>query len=476
MSLSRRRLLSAAAGTAAYAGLARFARATDVSAVDEAYPYANEVPGYGPLRSDPAGLFDLPEGFSYAVVSRAGDRMSDGLLTPWKTDGMGCFAGDGDEVILVRNHELKPADRERSAFGPGRGLAGRVAADRIYDRTDDGLPMSGGTTTLVYNVRRRALISHHLSLAGTSTNCAGGITPWGSWLSCEETVQAKGVEAQKDHGWVFEVPSRGRGIAEPAPITGLGRFKHEAAAVDPRTGIVYLTEDEPDGQGLFYRFLPQTPGRLHAGGRLQALGFREGADADPRNREARYWSVGDWRDVRWIDLDGTDNSAEDLRFRSHTKGAAWFARGEGVHFGDGELYFACTTGGPIGAGQIMRYQPSQHEGKPGEADAPGRLQLFVEPTDLRVMEMCDNLAVAPNGHLVVCEDRATNALNHLRGVTPQGKIYTLGRNAELGDGDVGANSELAGACFSPGGSTLFVNIYLPGMTLAITGPWGKFQG
>lgn len=479
MFTSRRRLIHGTAASLAFAGFARYAAAQDTNhqasaAEVEADAYRSEVYGYGPLKPDPKGLFDLPEGFSYTVVSKAGDPMSDGFVTPYKTDGMGCFALDNDRVALVRNHELKPRDVEWTAYGPGRGLAGKMPADRIYDLDDDKLPATGGTTTLVYDLRRRTLEHSHLSLTGTSTNCAGGITPWGSWLSCEETTQGKGQEAQKDHGWVFEVPSRLIGVADPLPITGMGRFRHEAVCIDPRTGIAYLTEDMGDGFGLFYRFLPNDRTKLLAGGRLQALALPEGADADPRNWDGAYWKQGDWRNVRWVDLDGVDNPYEDLRYRGHAKGAAWFARGEGIHFGQGELYFACTSGGAQSGGQIFRYVPSPREGQADEASLPGRLQLFVEQPDTKVMEMCDNISTSPWGHLFVCEDKI-GGINYLRAVTPQGKVYTMGRNAAPGAGDVGGNSELAGVCFSPDGSTLFVNVYFPGLTLAITGPWSQFK-
>jgi secreted PhoX family phosphatase len=408
--------------------------------------------------------------------------MSDGLVTPYKMDGMGCFALDAERVALVRNHELAFDDFDYGALGVGQALAGKLDRAMIYDRDQSDRALTGGTTTLVYDLRKRALESVNLSLVGTAKNCAGGITPWGSWLTCEEVVQPAGVQSNgrgtlKSHGWVFETPSAARGAVEPQPITGLGRFRHEAAAIDPRTGVVYLTEDEPDGYGLFYRFLPNDRRNLHAGGRLQVLGFADNRDyGDSRNWDQSDWAPGQWRDAVWIDLDGTDNPDEALRARGHAKGAAWFARGEGVFFGEGELYFACTSGGAKKLGQIMRYRPSAQEGQAGERDAPGRLQLFVESADPKLMNMCDNIAVSPWGHLFVCEDKAMQGgINYLRAVTPQGKVYTVGRQAETGTTDVGANSELAGVCFSPDGTTLFVNIYWPGLTLAITGPWSRLK-
>src|SRR5690606_27816003 len=137
-----------AATSAAFGGLSQ-------AVAQDANAYRSEVAGYGPLVQDPKGLFDLPQGFSYDVVSQAGQMMDDGLFTPQKMDGMGCFAAGPDRVALVRNHELKPSDPERTAYGPRRALAGKVAADKVYDRTDDGLPMGGGTSTLVWDLKAR---------------------------------------------------------------------------------------------------------------------------------------------------------------------------------------------------------------------------------------------------------------------------------------------------------------------------------
>jgi secreted PhoX family phosphatase len=403
--------------------------------------------------------------------------MSDGLVTPWKIDGMGCFPLGGDRVALVRNHELSVGDLDHGAYGVSHVLADRIDAARIYDRHSSGRGLPGGTTTLVYDLRRRRLEGSWLSLAGTLVNCAGGATPWGSWISCEEVSPAPGAVGNvgKSHGWTFEVPSAARGPVEPVPLTAMGRFRHEAVAVDPRTGVIYLTEDEGDGRGLFYRFLPNDRTAPAKGGRLQALGFRDSPQGgDGRNWERVDWAPGQVRETAWIDLDGVDNTDGTLRERGHAAGAAWFARGEGVHFGEGAIYFACTSGGPDKFGQIMRYRPSPREGQAGEADAPGRLQLFVQSADKAVMDMCDNIAVSPWGHLFVCEDKV-GGVNFLKAVTPEGKVYTFGRQAQPGVTDVKANSELAGVCFSPDGSTLFVNVYWPGMTLAITGPWARLR-
>lgn len=482
MSLSRRSLISGSAALMAFGGLSR-SMAQDVApplpslSHERSRPYASDVVGYGPLRDDPAGLFDLPEGFSYTVVSSAGDEMDDGLLVPHSADGMGCFGLAGDRVVLVRNHEVKVRDRTWSAFGPDNARLERLDAAKLYDRRTDGAPLGGGTTTVVYDLRRRRTVRQHLSLAGTTYNCAGGVTPRRTWLSCEETVIRAGETTAKAHGWVFEVSADDQGTALPEPVRGLGRFKHEATCTDPRTGIVYLTEDEgDDGMGLFYRYLPNDPSRLHAGGRLQALGILGEHDADPRNWIGRYWEQGDWRQAVWIDLDGVDNPNNDLRFRGRAAGAAWFARGEGVFFGRGELFVSCTEGGVGHKGQILRYAPSPYEGRPEERDHPGRLQLFLETTDLSRLDMPDNIALAPWGHLMVCEDKqGPDGVNFLRGVTPEGRLYTLGRNPVPMVSNVGANSELAGVCFSPDGTTLFVNVYAPGMTLAITGPWARFS-
>ncbi|ADL02344.1 alkaline phosphatase PhoX [Brevundimonas subvibrioides] len=464
MRLDRRTLLSAAAAATAFGGLARNVAAQAAGTET----YVNEVTGYGPLTVDPNGMLDLPEGFSYRVISRGGDVMDDGLVVPGQFDGMGCFALEGTRVALVRNHELKGSNASHRNWGPGgpdQAGIDRLDAARAYDTYKDGRPLPGGTTTLVYDMATGQTVRQHLSLAGTSTNCCGGHTPWGSWLTCEETEETPAdADVTKAHGYVFEVPATETGLADPVPLKAMGRFDHEAVCIDPRTGVVYLTEDRVDG--LFYRFIPNTPGKLVEGGRLQAMALKDVSGADTTNHHDRFWSPGDWREVVWIDMEDVDSPNGDLRQRGHARGAALVARGEGVFWGKDELYLTATSGGPLQRGQILRYQPSAEEGRTGTAADAGRVQLFVESADERTLNMGDNLVVAPWGHLVVCEDNySATTRNHLKGVTPDGRLYTIARNAFRG------NSEFAGAVFSPDGGTLFVNLQFPGITLAITGPW-----
>lgn len=414
---------------------------------------------YGPLVKDPAGLFDLPEGFTYKVISRAGEVMSDGLLVPDKPDGMAAFPGSRGRVILIRNHELMPT--HAGPFGPGGALADNVPENKIYDKGSGTLICPGGTTTLVINEETLEVELSFLSLAGTLNNCSGGPTPWGSWVSSEEMVVDAGNSIyRKDHGYNFEVPaSEEIGLADPVPLKAMGRFRHEAVGVDPRTSIVYQTEDLEDG--LIYRFIPDEPGQLHRGGRLQALAIKSRKSLDTRNWDMNHFPVQKPLEVEWVELDQVEAPGDDLRARGFQKGAAVFARGEGMWFQNNECYFACTSGGSKHLGQIFRYIPSPYEGTPQEESQPGTLELFLEPNDSELVQWGDNLTVAPWGDLVVCED---NPRPYLFGVTPEGNVYKLGRN-------VGFKSELTGCVFSPSGRTLFVNIQQAGLTLAIQGPW-----
>lgn len=444
--LSRRDFAKALGGLSLAAITARAMAAGPVASV-------NQVEGYGPLLPDPARLLDLPKGFSYRVISRLGNIMDDGLPVPDAADGMGAFSLPDGRVALVRNHELRASARKPEESV----IAAMGDALRTYDRNDKGAPLPGGTSTLIYNPDTGAVEAEYMSLLGTIRNCAGGVTPWGSWLTCEEDVTQAGDKVGMDHGYIFEVPATHKGLVDPVPLKAMGRFNHEAAAVDPDTGYVYLTEDRDDS--LFYRFIPKTKGKLADGGRLQAaiLPF-----ADTRNWTEVTMKQGDWAEVLWVDLDDVEcPNGDDLRLRGAAKEASLFARGEGIHLGQTEegkpeFFFTCTSGGVDKHGQIFRFVPSTQKGK------MDRMQLFFETPERSVYSFGDNLTVAPNGDLLVCEDGyEAIANNYLRGVTPEGKAYAFGH--------VRVQSETAGICFAPDGKTMFLNVYSPAMTLAITG-------
>ncbi len=417
---------------------------------------------FGPILPDPNKILDLPQGFSYQIISRAGEQMTDGLFVPAAHDGMAAFPGPDGLTLLVRNHEVNlNADPHRGPFGPRNERLSQISQDDLYDAGSSGEPCLGGTTTLVYDTRSQRLESHHLSLIGTIRNCAGGPTPWNSWITCEETTVRAGDPCAHDHGYNFEVPASATpGLARPVPLKAMGRFNHEAVAVDPASGIVYQTEDT--GDSLIYRFIPNTPGQLAEGGRLQALCIADQASLDTRNWDEQTVTTGTVLTTRWIDLDDVEAPDNDLRLRGFDQGAARFARGEGMWYGNEAVYFACTNGGVEKRGQIWRYIPSPAEGTADETTTPGTLELFVEPNHPGLVDNADNLTVTPWGDLILCEDGSGDQF--LVGITPEGTVYKFAHNAV-------SNSEFAGATFSPDGSTLFVNIQGDGITLAITGPW-----
>jgi hypothetical protein len=415
------------------------------------------------LVPDPARLLALAPGFSYRVIARTGQEMSDGLLMPGCPDGSGAFPGPDGRVILVRNHEQARDRRNSSAFGALHERVGRVALDRLYDVGPGGVPQLGGTTTLLYDPVTGRVEASWLSLGGTIRNCAGGVTPWGSWLSCEECTDRAGGRLARDHGFVFEVPATAEpSLAFARPLTAMGRMNHEAASVDPATGIVYLTEDRPDS--LFYRFIPDVPGDLLAGGKLQALRLRDGLLDTRDNRWYRAsFAKSKPFEVDWVTLDGVDAPADDLRTRGHAeKRAAVFQRGEGLWPSRAGIFFSCTNGGPAGRGQIFRYLPSEREGQSGESARPGTLELFLEIEATTALHNPDNLTVAPWGELFVCEDGGE--ADGLVRIDARGQLSTLARNLY-------SDSELTGVCFAPDGKTLFVNLQQPGISFAISGPF-----
>ncbi len=406
-----------------------------------------EAAGYGalgPTRAVNTGeiLLALPEGFQYTAFGRTGAIMSDGLPTPPDHDGMAAFLV-GDEVRLVRNHEVTRLGPPIAPDGPS------------YDAV-----AAGGTTTLVVDPRTRLPVRSFVSLSGTLINCAGGPTPWGSWISCEETTLGPGSGLRQRHGYCFEVPAAANGPVQPVPLRAMGRFVHEAIAVDPESGIVYLTEDNDGYVSGFFRFLPKEPGRLAAGGRLQMMSVRGAPNYDTRSGQ----EPGRILRVEWVDIPDPDPDVPDLArhavfFQGARLGGAVFGRLEGAWYGGGLIYFDATSGGDVGKGQIFEYRP---------AASGGSLRLIYESSDPTELNGPDNLCLSPRGKaLVVCED--CTAVQHIRGLTIDGAIFDFAENMVPAH----ERDEFAGATFSPDGETLFVNVQRPGITLAIWGDWAR---
>ncbi|MBU6281884.1 DUF839 domain-containing protein [bacterium] len=468
--LTRRRFLrSAVSASLAFSGLGALNGCSDSSSNPD--PLAG-FDGFGELLPDPEGVMDLPAGFSYRLVSEWKTPMSDGFLQPALSDGMHAFAGPNGRTVLVRNHELYSDPINLGAFGEGNRLLPQVDRSKVYD-WGNGKPALGGTTTIVYDTRTQSVEEMFLSLVGTTRNCAGGATPWGSWVTCEEFVSLPNtVGLEKRHGFNFEVPASARGLVEPVALEAMGRFNHEAIAVDPETGIVYQTEDRYES--LFYRFIPNVPGELAAGGRLQALVAIDRPALDTRNFKEAVVPVGERIPVRWIDLEDIASPNDDLRLRGASDGAAIFARGEGVVTGADGIYFSATAGGRRksdtigGTGQIWRYVPSPAEGTPDEERAPGTLELVFEPDDDTILDMGDNIVVSPWGDLFICEDGESDK-DSLVVLRPNGTFYRFATNML-------DQSEFAGVTFSPDDSTMFVNYQWSGKTFAITGPWPRMRG
>jgi len=362
----------------------------------------------------------LPSGFQYSVLSEEGSSLTDGRPVPGDHDAMAAFETERAMTVLVRNHEL----------GDDEGPA--TEGSNPYDSSSPG-----GTTAIVVGSDHEEIESYVVS-SGTIDNCAGGATPWGTWLTCEETTE-------DGHGYVFEVmpDDRENGLSK-TPIRDMGVFSHEAAGVDPDTGVVYLTEDAGPISFL-YRFIPDDasgrPGALHQGGTLQALAIDQQSGPDA----ASFAPAQRFRE-RWLEVDPEDAHADAM-----SAGAVRFNRLEGAYFAGGALWFNDTKGGDDELGQTFRYIATAET-----------LELFFESTSSNDMKSPDNAVITPWGDFCFVEDASSG--NRIMGVTPNGDAYEFGSN-QLNE------SEFAGPCFAPDGQTMFVNIQEPGLTLAIWGPF-----
>ncbi|MFF9096764.1 PhoX family protein [Streptomyces sp. NPDC014802] len=414
--------------------------------------------GYGPLVPDPHGLLDLPEGFRYTVLSREGDPLRSGQgPVPSHHDGMAAFAGRGGRTHLVRNHENR--------------ATARIPVPAVEGITYDPAG-KGGCTALALDSRNRVL-AEHVAIAGTAVNCAGGRTPWGTWLTCEETEDKAGTNGYaKDHGFIFEVHPTDPHRTGAVPLTAMGRFQHEAIAIDPGTGIVYETEDaflKPFG--LFYRFLPERPlggvGSLRAGGRLQAMRVPGVPDLSTIQETGTSFDH-----VEWVDVPDPLAASTPTRLQDYGRGGITHAQKlEGCYWGGAGVYFVSSFARSADGsaadhyGQIWRYDPRRR-----------RLTLVVvfgPDTDVQLPgESPDNICLAPSGGLMVCEDG--NGAQHVFGVTRKGEVYAMARGRQnIGTAEQPEWGEFAGVTFSADGDTMYVNCYTPGTTFAVTGPWRR---
>lgn len=446
--ISRRNFLNSSLAGGAVLGFGGMVNRLSIFRAQGKEAFIDEPAFYGALAPKAAAntgevFLSLPAGFQYNVIGKTGSAMGNGSPTPSLHDGMAAFASTGmpNSWILCRNHE----------HAGNAGASGAVSGTPAYDSM-----AAGGTTTLIVDRQSRLVTNSFASLSGTVRNCSGGSTPWGTWVSCEETTVGTSNGFGRPHGYCFEV-SPLNPSAQPVALTQMGRFKHEAVAIESRTGIVYLTEDNnPAG---FYRYIPDVYGQFASGGRLQMLVINGQPNYNTRTNQ----TVGRILIAQWVDIAQPNPSAAETNVsavynQGAQQGGAIFTRLEGCFSALNNIFFTATDGGNQGRGQVWKYESRKKS-------RFGYLTLIFESPGSSVLDFPDNICFGPRGNMYLCEDGSSD--NYLRVLTPAGQLSNFTKNIIPGFESV----EFAGAAFSPDRQTLFVNIQNPGITFAIWGNW-----
>lgn len=417
------------------------------------------APGYGPLVPDPDGILSLPEGFTYTIVAQSGvTTLESGEKTPDDPDGMACFIRHGGNgSVLINNHEISGSEPNKVPPAPGF----------VYDAK-----APGGTTTIEVD-KDGNRVREYVSLAGTHTNCAGGRTPWETWLSCEETETI--VAGGKRHGYVFEVdPYDQDANRDPKPIKALGRYAHESCVVDPHTGVIYLTEDASNPNGLLLRFTPPDEALPLGKGSLRELaddvGTLEAAKAFTLDgAHVPDLSVasepGTTYRLEWVSIPERDATTTSVRKQFSNDQITRSRKLEGMWWGDGGAYFVASFA------RTSDGSAAQHDGQvwfldPLDETIELKLWFAYTPDDQDSdPDGPDNITVSPYGGVIIAEDG--EGRNHLVGSIDSGEVFFFARNELEGD------NEFTGPTFSNNKKTLFACVQSPGHVFAIQGPFHK---